>query len=357
MTTATPHVGGGEPILSTTVGRIAPMFEEAREAGVALREELPALGLPADLAEGPSDTRISLADFYRIQHRLMVLMGDETCKASSRHLMPGSTDFVLAHIGECANIYEVMRVIAHSYNLLHGGQYNFVRKTPAGVEYVIDDHEFPYSHDRDGDYVGFLMECTCIFLHCMLMLASPGFGKENVVALSVRRPRGRDDVRHLQYWRAPIRFGAPRYVLRFDEAAALRPIAPLQTPWLTSHALYLKIVEAVSESGAEPPPPLCAAERVREALAKGWVEQPAIAARIGVSVATLRRRLQEEAVSFREIRRAALNDAAKRLLADGRSVPDVAEELGFAEFRSFNRAFKDWNGVTPAAFRRTAGGP
>jgi AraC-like DNA-binding protein len=26
--------------------------------------------------------------------------------------------------------------------------------------------------------------------------------------------------------------------------------------------------------------------------------------------------------------------------------------LGFSEFRAFNRAFKDWNGVTPKAYLR-----
>ncbi|MGD9800293.1 MAG: helix-turn-helix domain-containing protein [Parvularculaceae bacterium] len=29
---------------------------------------------------------------------------------------------------------------------------------------------------------------------------------------------------------------------------------------------------------------------------------------------------------------------------------DVAEELGFSDFRAFNRAFKAWNGVTPKAY-------
>jgi AraC-like DNA-binding protein len=35
-------------------------------------------------------------------------------------------------------------------------------------------------------------------------------------------------------------------------------------------------------------------------------------------------------------------------------VADVSEALGFSEFRAFNRAFKDWNNVTPKAFVRAA---
>jgi AraC-like DNA-binding protein len=66
--------------------------------------------------------------------------------------------------------------------------------------------------------------------------------------------------------------------------------------------------------------------------------------------ATLRRRLESEGASFRDLRRDTLNEAAKRLLRRRSSVAEVAEELGFSDFRSFNRAFKAWNGVTPKAY-------
>ena len=55
-------------------------------------------------------------------------------------------------------------------------------------------------------------------------------------------------------------------------------------------------------------------------------------------------------MSFRDLRKEVLNDAAKSLLRRRKSVPEIAAELGFSDFRAFNRAFKAWNGETPKAF-------
>ena len=86
---------------------------------------------------------------------------------------------------------------------------------------------------------------------------------------------------------------------------------------------------------------------MRDALARGVVEQSDVAVQMGVSVATLRRRLATEGASFRELRQSVLNETAKRLLLEKKPVAEVSDALGFSEFRAFNRAFKEWNGVTP----------
>ncbi|MEM6683996.1 MAG: helix-turn-helix domain-containing protein, partial [Pseudomonadota bacterium] len=77
-----------------------------------------------------------------------------------------------------------------------------------------------------------------------------------------------------------------------------------------------------------------------------------IAKALGVSVATLRRRLEAENTSFRRLRAKALNARAQHLLSTRASLSDVAEILGFADLRSFSRAYKAWNGVTPKTQRQ-----
>ena len=340
----------GDTPLSTSLGRIAPLFAQAHAAGLDVGAELAALDLPRDLADHPSGQRLSLADYYRIQNRIARRLGDETCQMSPRHLAPGSTDLVLANVEGCANLYEVMQVIARSYNVLHGGEYNFVKKKKDSVDYVIDDASFPYTVENDSDYVFFSIECVLIFLHCILMMVAPKSAAEGVKSLSIRRPKGGGQLRHLSYWRAPVRFGAPNYRVRFDRELALAPL-PAAPKDLTSNALYLKIVEVVSARRSPWARDGKTVSAVRDALSHGVIEQNEIALRIGVSVATLRRRLSDEGANFRTLRRDALNEAAKEMLANSRSIHDVAEELGFSEFRSFNRAFKEWNGVTPKRFQ------
>ena len=44
---------------------------------------------------------------------------------------------------------------------------------------------------------------------------------------------------------------------------------------------------------------------------------------------------------------------ARTMLSNGHSVEVVAEALGFADARSFRRAFKEWTGDTPSAFLAT----
>jgi AraC-like DNA-binding protein len=77
-----------------------------------------------------------------------------------------------------------------------------------------------------------------------------------------------------------------------------------------------------------------------------------VARSMGLSERSLRRRLEEEGVSFTEIVQAAQRELAERLLRDrARSIQQVAAEAGFASVTAFHRAFKRWTGQSPASYR------
>jgi AraC-like DNA-binding protein len=122
---------------------------------------------------------------------------------------------------------------------------------------------------------------------------------------------------------------------------------------LTAARVHAEII-TIAERGAGSNPLKQTEDFVRSAIKRGVIDQTRVAALLGVSTATLRRRLEIEGASFREVRQDVLNGAAKALLNKGRAVAEVADELGFSDFRSFNRAFKSWNGETPAAFSQKA---
>jgi AraC-like DNA-binding protein len=78
-----------------------------------------------------------------------------------------------------------------------------------------------------------------------------------------------------------------------------------------------------------------------------------VARALGVSVRTLRRRLQEEGVTYSTVAGEAFADLAKRLLVDEeRSVEETAYAMGFSAPTSFHKAFKRWTGTTPKVFRQ-----
>lgn len=84
-----------------------------------------------------------------------------------------------------------------------------------------------------------------------------------------------------------------------------------------------------------------------------WGEKAAARA-LGMSTATLRRRLAEAGVSFRGLSGEARRRAALSLLATEHPLEEVAGRLGFSDARSLRRACHGWFGMAPAAFRKLA---
>lgn len=327
-----------------------PLAEAARSAGVRIEPILAQLDMPEDLFTAWPDARMPLSAYFRLQHRISIAVEDETCHLSPRPHLPGTMDFVLSHLQGARSLHEAMKAIANYYNLLHGGEYNSVRRKGDIVSFVIDDREFPFMLRDNADYVRFSMECVQIFVHCMLATVAPRIAVEGLRRISVTRGRGESESNHLSFWAVPIAYGASAYTIDYSAEAALRRLVLPPAEFLTANRVYAQVVEMVDARSAQDPPPANAADLVRDGLSSGLIDQQRIADLLGVSVATLRRRLAEEGASFRALRKEVLNNTAQNLLRKRRPIADVAEELGFSEFRSFNRAFKDWNGVTPKAF-------
>jgi AraC-like DNA-binding protein len=79
-----------------------------------------------------------------------------------------------------------------------------------------------------------------------------------------------------------------------------------------------------------------------------------LAEELNMTPATMRRRLHEEGASYQSIKDQLRRDLAISYLShSGRTVMDIALELGFSERSAFHRAFRKWTGASPGEFRRT----
>ena len=99
-------------------------------------------------------------------------------------------------------------------------------------------------------------------------------------------------------------------------------------------------------------------QRVREYLVqKGGphrTDMDEAARSVGLSVRSLRRRLSGEGSSYQVVANEALVIVAKHLLMPKQySIQETAYAMGFADARSFHRAFRRWTGVTPGEYRRS----
>ena len=81
-----------------------------------------------------------------------------------------------------------------------------------------------------------------------------------------------------------------------------------------------------------------------------------VAAQLNLSVRALHRQLKEEGVSLQRLKNAARREhAVKLLLQTTKPVKQIAAAVGFDSEKSFARAFREWAGVTPSAYRMGAG--
>lgn len=340
----------GSPV-AVPAAELRSLGPVASAAGISLHDILRGLDLEPELLESAHGTGITLADYFRILERVSLALHDEGCGLTARPLMLGATDLVLSNLAGCRNLPDVMRTIAHTYNILHGGSYNRVDVRADRLTYVIDDTSFPYVSDADPARILFRMNCVLVFLHALLTLVAG-----DALAGSLRQVHtksDRDGGRGFSaFWGVPIRWSSPHYGLDYEAAAAGITVSGCQPP-PSSRAVYRRMIELAEDKLRVCPPSRSALSVVCDAFSENIYSESAVARRVGVSIATLRRRLQAEGLpAFRELRDRALNQTARTLLERRTNPSAVAEQLGFSDLRSFSRAFKRWTGFTPAAFAR-----
>ena len=77
-----------------------------------------------------------------------------------------------------------------------------------------------------------------------------------------------------------------------------------------------------------------------------------IAALLGVSPSTMKRRLDDEGTTFRDVRQSLLRERAiVRLLDQSLTISQIAVDLGYSDLANFSHAFKRWTGKSPGEFR------
>lgn len=303
-------------------------------AGMSLDEQLRRSGLA-------HSGELNIVDFLRILESFAVEVCDESLHMSKRPLLPGTNDHVLSNLGKCRSLQDALQELAASYNFIHGGAYNRVERRDRELLYIIDDRQFPYLDDSDPTHIRFNMDCVLLYVHGVVCSLGGHGAANSLLKVQSRADNGDNSVLQAAFSHLPLRFGASSYVLHYDLAMAEQPLQ-WQAP-LTLSSVYNQLQFHLGQSNNDSN----LVSKVRGLLEQGIQSQEAVAAELGYSVATLRRKLAQSQSSFRECREQVLNQEAKTLLAQQLALEEVAQRLHFSDARSFNRAFKTWNGVTP----------
>jgi AraC-like DNA-binding protein len=188
-------------------------------------------------------------------------------------------------------------------------------------------------------------------LHGARLLTSPEL---TVREVSFTHPAPADVSAHEAFFRCPLRFSAEGNALVFRSEDLALPLAKADAQ-LGAFLRDVANQALARHAGTESP-----LDRIREIIAeelqRGVPTLEVVAKRMATSERTLRRRLEENGTSFRGLLDESRAELARSYVRDPRmSLAEVAFMLGFSEPSAFNRAFKRWTDMTPAAWRARQG--
>jgi len=163
-------------------------------------------------------------------------------------------------------------------------------------------------------------------------------------------PEPADTTRHRELFGCPCRFGMPITQVILSADALRAPLADAEP------ALGRLLERQADAMLRDLPDSTALSDRVRSLLQGEADLRRAsvshIARRLGMSVRTLARKLNDENSSYRELIDDTRKQAALRELSRGsRPITEIAYQLGFANTQSFHRAFRRWTGGTAARYR------
>lgn len=170
--------------------------------------------------------------------------------------------------------------------------------------------------------------------------------------LSFRFTRPSHAERLEEYFRGPVVFGAPANAIAISGEWVDKPLPQSDEP--TAQLCEAQCREILEQRRAR----TRLSERVRQLLLRpgAATTMDHLALELGMAPRTLRRHLDAEATSFRQLIDEVREALAYELLAQKSTVQEVAERLGYAETSSFVHAFKRWTGVSPTSYRRRSDG-
>jgi AraC-like DNA-binding protein len=154
---------------------------------------------------------------------------------------------------------------------------------------------------------------------------------------------------HFGVFRCPLTFSQPASKISFNSADARRPFtASNRELALNSDQILEGMINELKQSDI-----ISRVKRaIIEELPSGTPSEEDIATRVFVSSRTLQRRLADESTNFRTLILEVRRELAEKYIAD-KTMPlaEISYMLGFSDTSSFSRAFKQWTGRPPIAFR------
>lgn len=331
---------------------------QASHGTVSVRSVWPALSAltamnldiaPTLVAAGVDPSQVTAPE-GRIPHQaLLAIWTDASARSgdiafgihAAERISPGAFDVVDYTFRLSATLGEGLERLVRYHRVIHD---------TAPIELRIEGDVASLNHALPKEAGAVPRQIAEFIVSTWLVMARQATGQDFAPRqVNFRHPAPEDLREHARLFRAPVRFSSAANGIDL-------PSSLLDAPLLKSDPGLCAILErGVEEALSRLPASAGVSDRARRLLADTLslnTSAESLAKKLTMSRSTMHRQLQNEGTTFKALLEGLRQELAARYLAERRvSVGEVAFLLGFSETSAFHRAFKRWQGVTPAQYR------
>lgn len=317
-------------------------------------------GIPIAILSNPQ-IRIGSNNFAALLKNVQDLMKDEGLGYYQRPQKIGTTNILVSHMSTAVDVEEALHFAADFYSILNLGVSLSVHYGDSHKKVMLGDLKKKRRNNKDDDEVilrlnvnksinrHWVYEEVLMKIHRIIRWLA----NERITISKVRMPFAKVDHAseyHLIFG-APIEFDSMYSELVFTKKQVSTLLhRPHEDVKRFFHDFRYHILELTVD-------PKSYTEKVRITIKDNLPDDcsyETISKQLSMHPQTLRRRLHAEGTEFTSIK----NDIIRDLAIDyiGRkdlSIKQIAFLLNFSAPSSFNRAFKQWTGMSPVAFQKT----
>jgi AraC-like DNA-binding protein len=317
-----------------------------REAGVAVEHVLASARLPSRLLDTPG-RYVPPLDYFALWNGIRVVSGDPSIGIRLATLVkPALTEPLFLAVLSCGNLAEAIGVVSRFKRLLEPE--DLIVLEDAKHEQVSVTYRWS---GGDEQVPQVLVDAELAFL---VEIGRRGTGRLSLCPREIvlRASSLEADRTHEAFFRCPIRLDAARNGVVFSVHDTREPFASRNPELLNALLPHLQ--------ANTPVPPDAGLARVRSVIAERVrgrrPEADEIARELAMSTRAMQRMLKGSGTSYRQLLDEVRNEHARGYLCSTSfSDGEVSFLLGFEDPNSFYRAFRSWNGMSPAEFRRRGG--
>lgn len=319
------------------------MLQGVRARGLAQEDFLADAGIAAELMT-QAGSRVMVEQYVGLFKSIINRLDDDGMGLHSRPLRRGSFALIARSTISAPTLEVAMRRIAHTYRLLQ------------------DDVRVQIQ--RNGALAGFALtfvddtQAAPEFLHELLLrvfwrlLAWLAGGKLPVSRFEFAFPRPVHAHSYNRVFPSSQVFGCAQSAFWFDAKLLQQPVR--QDEASLSHFLANAQFHVILPQRNQNTVSASVRSHLQRSL-PSWLDLATTATALHMSSATLQRKLSAEGTSFKALKDALRRDHAIVRLNTSTVTPQaLANELGFSDVASFQRAFKGWTGCAPGAYRRNS---